>query len=175
MQTLDTPVSLHYNNGKVFPPNALMIGYAFLGVSLIAFLFQPIIGGILLILGAFICFTNYGTEINPEEKKITEYTRYFGFIRIGKSYSYDKHHFIAVIPTKNSVTAYSRSSSSATYTDYYSSICLLNINYRNKKELTKFESKSTAAEITKNLAHRMDLEYFEYDPHVIRQAFTRRR
>ncbi len=92
MQTLDTPVSLHYHNGKVFPPNALMIGYVFLVVSLVCLIFQPIIGGLLLLLGTFICFTNYGTEINPEEKKITEYTSYFGFIKIGKSYGYDKHH-----------------------------------------------------------------------------------
>ena len=72
------------------------------------------------------------------------------------------------------MTAYSRISS-VSNTDYKFGLCLLNVNYRNKTDLTRFGQRSQSVEIAKQLAHRMGLEYFEYDPTVIRTKMMERK
>ena len=94
-------------------------------------------------------------------------TKLFGFIKIGKKKSYAKFQYITVVPVKETVTAYSRISS-VSNTDYKFGISLLNAAYRNKTDLTRFDQRSQSVDIAKSLAFRMGLEYFEYDPTVVR-------
>lgn len=170
METLDSPVSLKYKTGKVFPPNAIMTGYVLIGTSLLVLIFGAIyIAPIVLLFGLWIVLSTYGVEINTENQQIIEYTLLFGVIRITKKYSYNKYRFLTILPLKETVQMYSRSSSHTNISNYYFTLCLLHGNYRNKKELTRFEQKSEAEHIAKNLCHRMNLEYFEYDPYVIRE------
>ena len=103
-----------------------------------------------------------------------EYISHFGFLRTGKSTNYKKFTYITAIPTKGTNTMYSRTNSSTSYTDYYFSVFLLDERYRNKKEVTRFEKKSMSTDLAKELAHRMDLTYFEYDPKLIREKLLRR-
>lgn len=174
MEPLDKPISLNYKNGKVFPTNAVFMGYVFLIVSIPAGLFGIIYIGIgLFIISIFMIFTTYGTQIHPDQKKIEEYTKYFGFIQISKTYSYENHKYICSIPVKLTTQVYGRSSNSTTISNYYHSISILNQNFKNRKDITKFEQKSVATDTAKNLAHRLGLEYFEYDPKVIREKMLR--
>lgn len=175
-ELLDTPVSLSYNNGKVSPSNVVFMGYIILPVSLFMFLMGSyILGSIALVLSVFIAFTTYGTVIDPEEKKIREYTAYLGFIKVYKSYSYANFQYLTIIPSKKTTTMNMRMINTISHTDYLQGICILNKNYRNKKELTRFPQKSLALDVAKKLTNIMDLEYFEYDPQIIRQHLIKNR
>jgi len=175
MEILDKPVDLHYKNGKVFPPNAVFMGYMFILVALfILYMGFLTVGIITLLIALFLSFTTYGIEIHPETSTISEYTSYLGFIKIKKTFDYRKYPILTVVPTKHSYAMYTRSAMSGSYTNYYHSICLLNKNYRNKRDLVKFEQKDQSIEIAKGLAHRMNLEYFDYDPMVIREKMLGR-
>lgn len=171
---IDTPVSLTYNNGSSFPANAKIIGYALLGVGFLLLIsMNVIIGPTFLLIGLFICFTTYGVEFNPEKKEVIEFTNYLGIIPVKKRFSYEKWGFISVVPLRITATVYGRSSNSTSITDNYFTICLLGKNYRSKKELIRFDNKNTAETTAKSLSHRLGLEYFEYDPLVIRNAYRK--
>lgn len=174
MDILDLPANPHFKNGKVFPPNVVLMGYIFLGVSLIALLGNVFIGIALFLIGFFIVFTSNHVVVNMETETMKEYTAYFGFLKIGKTISYKKYSIITVIPVKLTITAYTRSTQSTTSTDYLFGVFLLTGNFRGKKELTKFSQKSQSEELAKELSHRMGMEYFEYDPKVIREKMLGR-
>lgn len=174
-EPLDAPLQLSFSNGKLFPPNAVFMGYVFMVVSCFSlFMGGWILSLILLSIALLTAFTNYGIRFDPGRQTFTEFTHYLGLIPIEKTLSYASWKYITVIPLKSTTTLFSRSTNSTSITTYYYTICLLNANYRNKKELTKFESKSTSDEIAKQLSERLGLEFFEYDPLTIREAFKRR-
>ena len=171
-ETLDTPVPLKYNNGSSFPDNSKVIGYALLVVGVLFSAFGNwIIGPPLLLFGLFICFTHYGVEFHPEKKEVTEYTKYLGFIPVSKTLNYEKWGFVSVVPLRITSTVYARSSNSTSLTDNYFTICLLGKNYRSKKELIRLDNKNTAETTAKALSSRLGLDYFEYNPQVVRDAF----
>lgn len=175
MEPIDAPKPLHYNNGKLFPSNRMLIGYVCLGISVVIGFINLFIAVPVLLLGLFICFTRYGVIINPETNSYQEYTVYLGLIKIGKALKYKPTEFLTVIPARQSSTTYSRTNSSYVDTEYYFSICLLNERYRNKRELIKYDQKSMATDTAKQLSHQMGIEYFEYDPYVIREKFLQMR
>lgn len=169
---LDKPVSLHYNNGSSFPESSKIIGYAFLGVGTIFTVLGSWYLGIPLILfGCFICFTRYGVKFDPKLKQVTEYTNYLGVIPKKKTTNYSEWGLLTVIPLKISTRLYSKSVFSTTVSNYYFTICLIGKNYRSKKELIRLDNKSTAEATAKALCYRLGMDYFEYDPEVIRKAF----
>jgi hypothetical protein len=175
MDPLDQPINLHMKNGKVFPTNVVFMGYIILGAAVFAFLMGSIfigIGGLLI--ACLISFTTTGTKIRPETFRVEEYTRYLGFIPISKSFDYQDYSVICVVPTRETNTMYSRNSNSMSYVESYYSICLLNQYYRSRKDIARFERKDKSTEVAKMLAHIMELEYFEYDPKVIRQKMLGR-
>jgi hypothetical protein len=175
MDILDQPTNLHFKNGKVFPPNVVFMGYIVVGAAVAVFFLGNIfIGFGVLLLSLFLSLTNYGVEIHPETFTISEYTSYLGFIKIKKKIDSRKYAIITVVPSKQSNTMYARTNTSTNYTDYYHSVCLLTKQYRGKRELTKFTQKAQAVEVAKELGHRMNLEYFEYDPRVIRDKMLGR-
>ncbi len=174
LDTIDTPIPLQYNNGKSFPHNAVFVGYALLVVSIPALLGNIYIGIVLFLVSLLMCFTNYGTEIDVEKRTVKEYNKIMGFIKVGKPYDYGKFQFVTVVPVRQTTTAYGRGTSSVSSTEYLCAVCLLNPQYRNKKEITRFKQKSKCEDIAKGLAHTMNLEYFDYDPQVIRQKMGRR-
>lgn len=176
MDILDQPTNLHLKNGKVFPTNVVFMGYIILGTACFAFLMGSILIGIGgLLVGSFISFTASGIRIRPEIFRVEEYTRYLGFIPIAKSFDFRQYSIICVVPVRETNTMYSRSSNSKSYAESYYFICLLNQNYRNRKDIAKFERKDKSTEVAKMLAHIMTLEYFEYSPKVIREKMLERR
>jgi len=174
METLDPPVKLKYSYGKLFPANAVFIGYIFLAVSVFSFLLGAwIIGLIIMLIGLVISLTWSEVKFNPEAKEFTEQINYLGFIPISKRYYCKNWKYITVLPVKLTTTVYSRSTNYTNLTEYYFAITLLNANYRNKKELVQFESRNSGEEIAKELGTRLGLDYFDYDPSVIRESFRR--
>lgn len=170
MEPIDAPISLHFKNGRVFPPNSLFMGYTILAIAIFVSMALDIYFGLAgILIGSFIAFTRYGVIILDDGSALIEYTRYFGFIQIAKKKSLNAYSFVTVIPVKQTSTIYSRSSSSTSITDYFQTISLLKSNYRGKLELTRLNSKSIAEETARKLAERLNLHYFDYDPQLIRE------
>lgn len=174
MDTLDQPIDLHFRNGKVFPSNVVILGYIFLGLSPLAFFGNVFIGIGLLLAGVFIAFTSNHVVVNLETKSFREYTAYLGFIKIGKTIDYRKYGILTVVPVKQTTTVYTRSTQSTSNTDYLFAVCIMGSNFRGKRELTKLKQKSQSEDLAKELAHRMGMEYFDYDPMVIREKMLGR-
>ena len=174
MNTLDQPIDLHFRNGKVFSSNVVVLGYVLLGLSPLAFFGNVFIGIGLLLVGAFIGFTTNHVVVDLENETIWEYTAFLGFIKIGKKTDYRKYGILTVVPVKQTTTTYGRSTHSTSYTDYLFAVCLLGSNYRGKRELTKLPQKSQSEDLAKELTHRMGMEYFDYDPKVIREKMLGR-
>lgn len=174
MQPLDAPIDLKYSGGKLFPGNAVFSGYIFLVIGTFSLLMGAwIIGLGLLLLGSFIGFSWADTVVDPTRKEFSERTFYCGFIPVIKTMSTSKWQLVTVIPKRETQTMYARSSTSTSITDVYFVVTLLRSNYRGKKELARFENRHRSYEIAKGLSEQLDLEYFEYDPRVIRDAYRR--
>ncbi|MFA7275103.1 MAG: hypothetical protein WC044_14630 [Crocinitomicaceae bacterium] len=154
--------------GKVFPANVTFVGYLLFGLSFFIFT-TSILGGIfVLLLAFFIAFTDYGTALNLRTKTIREFTKYFGFIPLGKDKSYSGHRFITAIPSKQSIRMYSRATTGTIVTDYFYLVCVYNEKYQARIEVAKFDSREEAIEVAKKMAPQMELEYFDYDPRNMR-------
>lgn len=174
MDTLDQPIDLHFRNGKVFPSNVVILGFILLGLSPLAFLGNMYIGIGLFLAGTFIAFTSNHVVVDLETQTIREYTAYLGFIKIGKTTDYRKYGILTVVPVRQTTTTYSRSIHSTSYTDYLFAVCIMGSNFRGKKELTKLPQKVQSEDLAKELTHRMGMEYFDYDPKVIREKMLGR-
>lgn len=172
METIDTPVPTSFKNGKVFPPNAVIIGYVLLGISVLA-MGVPILGLIGIIVASFIAFTNHGVIIDLKKHQMIEYTNYLGFIRVNKACSYHKYSFVTAIPKRVSNAMYANTSQSYVSSENHFALCLLHGNYRSKKEITLYDDRATAEDVASQLAPLLSLEYFEYDPKVIRKMLRR--
>lgn len=173
--TLDSPVKYAYSNGKMFPSNAIVIGYILLTASLFSLAVGSwIIAIILAPISGLIAFSYSTVSFDPEKKQIQEMNYFVGFIPVVNTLNASQWTYLTVIPQKRISTMYASTSNSTTITEYYFVLTLLNQHYRNKKELVWFESKVDAVEVAKALSQPMELTYFEYDPGVIRSYYTRK-
>lgn len=171
MEILDTPVSLKYNHGNNFPPNVKMIAYIMLFFSFfISLSGSLILGGILLLLSLLAITNRYIVLIDPENNFIREYSLFLGFIKIGKKYPLHKYKYITSMPLIESQRVYGRTSNSTTMSNNSTAVTLFGENFRGKRIITKFDSKSEATDIAKRLGHRLNLKFFDYDPLLVRQV-----
>lgn len=174
METIDTPADLNYSTGKLFPSNAVFIGYILMPVGVAALFFGSlIIGLVLLLAGAVISFSNTAIIIDPEMSMYFNQTRILGFIPFSSKHPLDKWELLTVIPIRISETVYANAVMSNTQSNFYFTVSLMKASYRGKKELLRFESKVKAEEVAKGLSHRLGKSYFEYDPIVVRDAFRK--
>lgn len=173
--TLDTPVPRHFDNGWYFPLRIRISGFILIAFGLFSLLTASYyIGAPLFVLGLFIAFTFSGVRIDTTRKRIIEYTRYLGFIHVTKSYSYEQHHYVTAIPTRVSQAVNANLVQQTVETSYRFTVCLLTENFRRKKELMVITSKSEAEHLSNQLAHLLEMEYFEYDPQAVRAKLTGR-
>ncbi len=174
METIDAPIDLCYKTGKLFPNNAVFLGYVFLPIGVFAIAVgSAIIGLALLLLGAIISFSSTRIIFSPELSQYVSQTRIMGFIPFSKSHTLSNWELLTVIPIKVSETVYANAAMSNTQSNFFFTVNLMKASYRGKKELLRFESKVKAEEVAKGLCHRLGKSYFEYDPKVVRDAFRK--
>lgn len=130
------PVNLKFDNGKLFPTNAIIIGYIFLGLSVLITLTVTggfILGPILLLISLFVCFTKQKVEIDPEKKLVLRIQLSFGEVKIGKPFSYQNHKFITVLPLIESAKVCASTSNSTTISNNYSAVVIFKDRLKEKK------------------------------------------
>lgn len=169
LETLDKPIQLEFNNGSLFPPNLVMICYVFLPISLfVIVLSSVIVGSILLFVSLAVCFGRQHVALDPEQKSVREYNSFIGFIKIGKTKSIQDHQYITVMPLIESSQVYASTSNSTTISNSYFMVVLFKERLKGKSIITKFDQRSEAIDVAKKLSNQLSINYFEYDPKLVR-------
>lgn len=97
-----------YRFGKAFGPVASLTGYVVFAAGVIQLYFS-VTGIILVVIGAFMGFTDSGTTIDFETKKVRFTNNLFGFIKIGKWLDITKDMRIGIKRKTNVYRTYNRS------------------------------------------------------------------
>lgn len=169
MNNLDEPPSLRYNQGNTLPTNFKFTAVLFLlvGVGLLA-VGVRLFGVVIILLALFVLTQRQIFEISEGENYVRDYAQHLGFIKIGKKYPLDKFKYITALPLVEGARIYARTNNSTTISHSYHAVTIFGNRLRGKKNITKFGSRSEAQEKAKELANRLNLKYFEYDPHLVR-------
>lgn len=171
MDPLDKPIKLTFNNGNNFPPNFVFIAYAIMAVSIVLAVMESyILGCASFILTLFPITNRNVVEIDTEAGIVHDYSLYFGFIKSGKKYPLDKYKYITNMPLMESNQMYANSAMSTTISNSYFTVTMFGERLKGKRVITKFESKNEAEEKAQQLADRLGLKYFQYDPKLVRQV-----
>lgn len=176
MEILDTPTQLRYNNGNNFPPNFIMIAYAFIIVALVLMIAGAFFVGLALLILALFAITNrHIVLINQDEDFIHDFSQYFGFIKIGKKYPLSKYKYVTTMPLIESQQIYGNHYNSTTVSNSYFTVTVFGDRLKGKRIITKFDSKAAARDIAISLGDRLALKYFDYDPKLVREVLLGQR
>ena len=161
------------------------IGFSF-AMPLVIVGFVMILGGILsiteniyigigmAILGGFISFSDYGTQIDKTVNKYREYSSFY-WIKRGEWKSLEKYPFLCVLPSRTGMTIYSRTNKSTTNIDDSFDICLLSANHRGKIVIQKLTTKDEAIVYAETLSSEINIPVVKYNPVVNDKTKSRRR
>lgn len=150
-----------YNHGKFFSPVQIYMGYVFLAVGIFCAYYSLSIL-ILTIPGAFMAFTATGTILDPDKKRIKEYTLHFGFFRTGNWIALSQFTRFNIQRATRRYTTYSRGSVrlDTNLTDI--NLNLLNSNSSKKVTINRYssfeEAQKEKEELTKIIFHSQQKE-----------------
>ncbi len=171
MNTIDTPAPLHFKNGNNFPGNFVMMGYGGLAVSLaLVATGNYIFGAVLLLISLFPVTNRHHVVIAPQKGTVHDYTLTFGLLKIGKKHPLKRFHYVTAMPMIQSHNVYASTTNSHTVTESSFGITLFGDRLRGKLTLAKYDSKSEAKLTAQQLADRLSLTYFDYDPKLVRRV-----
>lgn len=173
-EILDAPVPTKFNHGWFFPLTTRLMGYTALITGGIFALGNLYVGIAVTLVGIFISFSFSGVQIDTEKEEVIEYTNYFGFIKTTKKYSYLKLYYITAMPKRVSKVGHANLVQNTVETNYKFIITLFTENFRTKKEITIYDSKSESEHIAKQLGGLLNLTYFDYDPQFVRDRLNQR-
>lgn len=161
--------------GKFFPPAIRTIGYISLVVGILLTLDTPLIGLGLALLGTTIVFLKSGVQIDPEKKRLKEYTGLFG-LKIGKWKGMEEFTDISILQKRIVSTAISRANRPATTSDeIVYDVCLLNKTHRKQQVVHRLTDKNESIEVACQLAKVLDLKHGPYNPEISAATRDRRR
>ncbi len=151
------------SHGTIFPPALVFAGYVFLVFGIISVISIWIAGMILIILGAFICFSYSGIEIDVTEKKYREYTFYFG-IKSGKWMQLDRFSFLTVLCNREVYEVHSRANVTTSDSEKFYDVFMLDKLHREKLLLKRFKNAELATEYAKKISIELNMECAKYNP-----------
>lgn len=161
--------------GKFFPPAIRTIGYVFLVVGILLMLDNPLLGLALALLGTTIVFIKSGIQIDPENKRLKEYTGLFG-LKIGKWKGMEEFTDVSILQKRIVSTAISRANRPATTSDeIVYDVCLLNKSHRKLQVVHRLTDKNKSIEEASQLAKVLNLKYGPYNPEISAATRARRR
>lgn len=173
MDATNKKPQLKFSNGNNFPPNFKFIAYIFLGASILIMASGGVFISIGIILSIFPIFAishQHFTVIDTKKNHIHEYSEFLGFIKVGKKYPMNKFKYVTNMPFILSQRVHSRILHSYSISNNYTSVTLFGERLRGKLIITKFESKDEAIKYAKQLAEHLNLQFFEYDPLLVRKV-----
>ena len=162
--------------GKAFPQGLVFAGYIFLGLGVLMCLASPLLGVIVILISALICFTYSGMEINTHNQTYKDYTSFFGFIKQGTWYSYSNYPYVTILRKNMVTTIHSRGNVASTVSkELVYDITLLDKTHRKKLVIKRMKDKDNALAEANVLAQQLGVEYASYNPQISQATRERRR
>jgi len=158
--------------GRVFPAPALIGGYLFLIFGFLGLISGYLIGLVIALIGAFVCFSFSGIQVDLNTRRIKLYTSYFGFKK-GETKDLTLYPFICIFKSNKSYSVYSRTNRSTSYSEITYDIYLLTKTHKEKVLLKIEKGQESAIESAKKLAALLDLEVVQYNP-VVKSRINKR-
>lgn len=167
--------SKDFCHGKAFPPAMRVFGAIILIAGIIALLENPLIGGIVILVGAIPAFSTVGFQWDMEKNNCREYTKYLG-IRTGEWTPLDAYPDIAIRRSIQSSSAFSRALvQMETGRNTFYVICLLNESHRKRKIVNKLKDKEKALSQAHELAELWNKKFTVFNPRISAKSQARKR
>jgi hypothetical protein len=161
--------------GKLFPPAVTTVGYVLLILGVLFTLVNPLLGNGLVLIGIFVAFAKKGVEIDPDSRRLRNYTGLFN-IKIGEWESMEDFSDIAVLRKRITTTAFSRANRPATTSDdLVHDVCLLDKTHRRKRVIQRLIHEKASIESAIQLAKTLGLTYGAYNPEMSAETRAKRR
>ena len=123
-----------------------------------------LIGGVTLILiGSALVFLRRGVILDFENKKIKEYIGLF-LIKLGKWNNLNEYPYVSVLVENLKSTGFSTTGVEFTERKKVYRIYFMNESHRKRLRIMDFKLFESATSEAKRIAHKMQLEYTEYNP-----------
>lgn len=162
--------------GKSFPQGLVFVGYIFLGIGVLMCLTSPVLGAIIILISAFVCFTFSGMEINTHYKTYKDYTALFGLIKQGKWNSYANYPYVTLLRKNMVTTTHSPGNvASTTSKELVYDITLLDKTHRKKLVIKRMKDNDKALAEAHVLAQQLGVEFAYYNPQISQATRDRRR
>jgi hypothetical protein len=155
-----------------FPTSALIGGYLFLTFGIIGLVSGRIVGLLIALLGAFICFTYSGIEINIGNKTIRKYTSYFGFKK-GEMKDLTAYPFVCIFKSHKTHKVYSRTNRALSYNEVTYDIYLLSQTHKERILIKIEKGEGNAIKSAKKIADDIGVKVVQYNPEVISKKSRR--
>lgn len=162
--------------GKSFPQGLVFAAYVFLGLGVLMCLASLVLGVVIILLSAFVCFTFSGMEIDTKNKAYKDYTAFFGFIKQGKWNSYANYPYVTLLRKNMVTTIHSRGNVASTISkELVYDITLLDKTHRKKLVIKRMKDNDKALAEAHVLAQQLGVEFAYYNPQISQATRERRR
>jgi hypothetical protein len=149
--------------GYFFRPPQMGFGLVFMVIGIVIIFsggFAGIGTGLLLLFfGGAICFTQYGIQLNFQNKEFRKYIKFYYLIKIGSWKSMSDYIYITVIGSNKGYTAVSLTTRRLNIKEKSYDIMLLNSNKSNRLLINSMKSKDMAIDYARKVANNANLEF----------------
>jgi len=137
--------------GKSFPTPVYIFGIVLSIIGIGACFSSPVLGVILILVGAFVWSNYFGMEIDTRNQTYREYSSAFG-MKYGSWLPMNTLPYVSVLMIKEGMTVYSRSNRSTTISEERYGAYFLSKNHREKILIGKYDKKEEAMNFAQELA-----------------------
>ena len=167
--------SSYYKQGKVFPPAMQVTGFIVLFAGLIAFIFNLLIGLVVILVGAIMAFSTHGFQLDGKKFRCRECYNFLGF-KTGDWNRLEDYPDISIRYSIQTSSAFSRAHvEMETGRDQFYSVCLLNSSHRKRLVVQKLKVKEEAENLARELSQKWDKKFTVYNPKISAKTQLRKR
>jgi hypothetical protein len=148
-------------HGNLFPVPVNILGYILIIFSILAIIHNLVFGLTILIIGSLLGFSKYGSEIDEENFKIREYTKFL-ILKFGKWYDFSNFNYVSIRKNKSVTQIYYSSNQSFTQSNDKYEVFVTDIFLRKQIVLVEKKSYKEAEEIMKMFTKKMNLPFLNY-------------
>lgn len=134
---------------------------------------NPLLGVGLVLAGAFLWSSTYGSEVDFEKGRYRDYGSFYG-IKRGEWKSLDKMRDVSILKGRSGTRLYSQSNRSTTVIEERYEVCLLSENHRRRFTVKKFRDKKEAKTFAEELVRMTNGSVVQYNPVVSEKTRGRR-
>ena len=151
-------------NGSLHPPARKFAGYIVLVAGIVAVVLGSWFAVLLVVMGAYLSLTRFGTELEPDKDRYREFNSFAG-IRFGTWHHLHRYPYLCILKTDLTSSAYSLSNRNAvTGSESYMEVYLLSESHHHRILLKRCESIKEAEESGIELSQKLNKPLVDFNP-----------